>query len=828
MLLQTSQVARQLDSGPPSTPLPGTQRPSRGDKRKRQKESVDPTLLLDAAAVRRASIKLQEGDVRGAVRALNSDETIAPLTDDNLAALRQKHPAAPLDRRPLTPPSPQVPPLQVSSEEVLSAIRSFNPGSAGGRDGLRPQHLRDLADHPGGSALLISLTDFCNLVLRGGVLPQVRSFFFGATLYSFLKKEGGIRPIAVGLTLRRLVAKVAARRTSESAASFLLPHQAGVGVKGGCEGLVHAVRRYTAGMERDRAFIKIDFSNAFNTIRRDALLEAVQRLCPDIYELTLSSYGAPSSLWAGEHLIPSAEGIQQGDPLGPLLFCLTMDAPLKAVGAEFSTGYLDDVGLGDTVSHLVDHVRVLERETSAIGLSLNYSKCEIIGLDISQLRAWESAGLGFLTRTFVEATFLGSPLSIEATSGALRDSRILLEKGTKRLLQMQAHEAFFLLKGSMGVPKLQFLLRTAPCSLSDEVDRLDEVFRGLLESIANINLSPESWFQASLPVRWGGVGIRRPSILAPSAFLSSVHSSHTLMEHLLPPAIMVSPDNLCTRVKDIWMGLSGSSCPVGADACSQRAWDDGTSLALSSKLLEQASPVVRARLLASTAPSSGSWLHAFPLANLGLRLGKEELRVAVGLRVGSPLVRPHTCVCGVDVDQLGLHGLSCRRSAGRHRRHGWANEVILRSIRSLNIHAELEPTRLLRGDGKRPDGATIDPWAGGRYLVWDFTCPDTVAPSHLLQSSREAGSAAAGAETRKVSKYRAIMASGDYIFTPVAIETLGTWGQEANSLCQEIGARLARETGDLRSTAFLRQRISLAVQRGNAASVLGTMPQEDD
>lgn len=159
--------------------------------------------------------------------------------------------------------------------------------------------------------------------------------------------------------------------------------------------------------------------------------------------------------------------------------------------------------------------------------------------------------------------------------------------------------------------------------------------------------------------------------------------------------------------------------------------------------------------------------------------------------------------------------------------HGWANEVILRSIRSLNIHAELEPSRLMRGDGKRPDGATVDPRSGGRYLVWDVTCPDTMAPSHLPQSAREAGSAATEAETRKANKYCNFIAFSDYIFTPLAIETFGTWGQDANSFCQEIGSRLARETSDFRFTAFLRQHISLAVQQGNAASALGTKPQED-
>ena len=142
-------------------------------------------------------------------------------------------------------------------------------------------------------------------------------------------------------------------------------------------------------------------------------------------------------------------------------------------------------------------------------------------------------------------------------------------------------------------------------------------------------------------------------------------------------------------------------------------------------------PTNRARLLASASPSSGSWLHALPCPNLGLRLGNDELRIAIGLRLGVPLVRVHHCVCGTEVDQFGHHGLSCRRSAGRHRRHALANDVIVRAIRSLKIHAELEPPRLLRSDGKRPDGASLDPWRSGRYLVWDFTCPDTLVPSHL-------------------------------------------------------------------------------------------------
>jgi hypothetical protein len=112
-------------------------------------------------------------------------------------------------------------------------------------------------------------------------------------------------------------------------------------------------------------------------------------------------------------------------------------------------------------------------------------------------------------------------------------------------------------------------------------------------------------------------------------------------------------------------------------------------------------------------------------------------------------------------------------------------------------------------------------------LVWDFTCPDTLAPSHLNLSSQAAGSAAERAEGLKQSKYAELVASGDFIFAPISVETLGSWGPSALSICAEIGGRIASHTGDLRSFAFLKQRLGIAIQKGNAAAVIGTYPQGD-
>ena len=57
----------------------------------------------------------------------------------------------------------------------------------------------------------------------------------------------------------------------------------------------------------------------------------------------------------------------------------------------------------------------------------------------------------------------------------------------------------------------------------------------------------------------------------------------------------------------------------------------------------------------------GSWLHTLPVTSLGLRMDDNTIRIAIGLRLGTPLCIPHLCYhCGANVDTLGTHGLSCR------------------------------------------------------------------------------------------------------------------------------------------------------------------------
>ena len=78
----------------------------------------------------------------------------------------------------------------------------------------------------------------------------------------------------------------------------------------------------------------------------------------------------------------------------------------------------------------------------------------------------------------------------------------------------------------------------------------------------------------------------------------------------------------------------------------------------------------------------------------------------------------------------------------------------------------------------------------------------------------EAGSAATKAEIRKRNKYHEMVRR--YKFEPNAIETPGIYGSTTRTILKEIGKRISDKTGDIRESLCFRQRLSIAIQRGNA------------
>ncbi|KAJ4431611.1 hypothetical protein ANN_20210 [Periplaneta americana] len=253
----------------------------------------------------------------------------------------------------------------------------------------------------------------------------------------------------------------------------------------------------------------------------------------------------------------------------------------------------------------------------------------------------------------------------------------------------------------------------------------------------------------------------------------------------------------------------------------QKAWDEIIAGQILDSLISSfTSDKDIARIKALQEKESGSWLHALPSSCVGTLMDGKSFQIATALRLGCKICHVHQCICGETADSFGHHALSCARSKGRLPRHSAINNIISRSLTSCDIPTLLEPSGISRSDGKRPDGLTLIPWSKGKSLIWDFTCVDTSALSHLKSSVNCAGSAAESAYHAKRRKYEHL--TSNYIFVAFAVETFGPWCRDAKDLMTQIGTRLLSRTGDPRCINFLRQRIGIAVQRGNAASILGS------
>ena len=149
----------------------------------------------------------------------------------------------------------------------------------------------------------------------------------GATLVPLRKGADGlgVRPIAVGEALRRVVGKFAAGLPSaRQAAQDLLPHQCGVSVPGACETIAMGIQALARGFRAtdDVVVLQVDCANAFNSVDRGAMLNSITNAAPDLAAWGYFCYGSPTPLRCGQTLLSSQQGVQQGDPLGPLFFAL--------------------------------------------------------------------------------------------------------------------------------------------------------------------------------------------------------------------------------------------------------------------------------------------------------------------------------------------------------------------------------------------------------------------------------------------------------------------------------------------------------------------------
>ena len=184
---------------------------------------------------------------------------------------------------------------------------------------MRPQHLLDClrTDVPGGGAqLLEGLLTLTGAAMAGGLEPAAVRVLCGARLVPLRKPDGGVRPIAVGETLRRVAAKWCGQLpAAKSLARDLEPLQVAF-VKGGpCEvlgmGAREVVRLMASEGEQTEPWglLQVDISNAFNTVRRESIMTKLRARAPAMLPWVRATL-QPAALYCGGNVLRSTRGVQ--------------------------------------------------------------------------------------------------------------------------------------------------------------------------------------------------------------------------------------------------------------------------------------------------------------------------------------------------------------------------------------------------------------------------------------------------------------------------------------------------------------------------------------
>ena len=819
----------------------------------RRRNSKAPPKDSSPDHTHRLAIKAaQDGQYKKAAKILSSHGIATPSAAVK-SALEDLHP---VKDPPIIPDEPPPPASSFSEDDVRKAVSSFPEGTAPGPSGFRASYLKQAINCPSGSQAnrtLRALTAFVNNAAAGKLPLEAASFFCGASLHAANKKTPGTyRPIAVGEVLRRLVAKCLAFKLSPQASTFLQPRQVGVKTRGGTEAVIHSVQAILnnpAIPANSKWVVQIDFKNAFNTIDRSTFLAEVRKCLPGLSAFVEWCYGANSRLVFGEDIIYSSTGVQQGDPLGPLLFAICLHLLIRRIEEAapdllINVWYLDDgVLVGDPKSVLAAFEAIKELSPT-LGLELNLEKstlwrCPEARADQTQSSINTIVQLGIPEVQPDGFVLLGAPVGNEAFARATVAARV--EKLAELLVKVSSLQnpqiQLSLVRSCFGLPKFAYCLRTCdPASVIDEFGSFDTAQCRALSDIAGTPLSTQdpAWILASLPVSLGGLGLRSAAIHSPAAFVASNLQTSKLVEKIITPHKTLRDITAATSL--LTNNSANATTPLP---------DEGLTAKTPQKLLSRRIDESRLHLLENLdtgdrfpivlqsvrQQGTGAFLNVVPSPTLGLYIPPREFTLAIKYRLGLPVYpNPGPCpLCQKDSDIYGDHAISaCIVSGDRTRRHDNLVNAIYERSQSALLHPTKEERNLL-DDRSRPGDITFErSWPhcpGKTKIALDVTVVSPFRQDSRSHSATDATFVLRKAREQKFRKYDGKLPFGVGLI-PLPVTTFGLWEENAAAnLLEIVNIQSSNLRGDKKNNKrHFFERLSVTLQRENGSMLLERCP----
>ena len=234
----------------------------------------------------------------------------------------------------------------------------------------------------------------------------------------------------------------------------------------------------------------------------------------------------------------------------------------------------------------------------------------------------------------------------------------------------------------------------------------------------------------------------------------------------------------------------------------------------------------RARLLSVSASHAASWLSVTPSLALGLHLEPNELHASLRWWLGLDTSGGSLCpVCSQKaLDPLGHHATTCTHGGDVVTRHNLLRDVVANLFRQAHMGVAVEAGYGLTHDNSRSRLADVlvTRWEKGLPAALDITVTSPLNPAILDESCSTAGVAAVTAESRKHVANDPKCFELGWTCVPLAVETYGNWGVEAQETFSRLASLLAasHSVSKSKATADIYGRSNLTLTRSVARAIL--------